>query len=135
MDNYLKKIINSDIPFFSKIDMCFNYLIDNLNNINQDITFNELQKINFDKPVITVSKVCDKGNLILGFSNNYYHVDEEFMYDNYADLLADIINSHGQFTSIKEMSKPFLYSCNCIKIPKEIIPDKNTIYLNINYYN
>ena len=89
-----------------------------------------------EKLVITISKYCDNG-IILKYNSDDFHVDN-FSYDGYADLLADIVNcsftEYGwKYVRIKQRNEPFFFKCKCSE-SIEITPDDTLIYLNIEYY-
>ncbi len=119
---------------FDKINILYHFIFKNIKNLEDKIKelFDLLAKVKLEKNIITISKACDKG--VLGFSNNNYHVDQ-FVYDNYADILADLINFSGQYNVLKEQIEEFNHNCFCTK-NKLIKPrDCEELYLQVNHYN
>lgn len=130
-------IVNDNsLSIDEKIIKLFNFIINDgyLEEYKSiDEFFDELAKCKIDIPLYTVSKVCESG-YILGFGNDNYHVDE-FIYDNYADILADIVNNHGQYTTIELMKEKFMKKCKCNADETEIIPNNEILYLLVSHYN
>ena len=119
---------------FEKINILYHFILKNINNLEDKIKelFDLLAKVQLEKNIITISKSCDKG--VLGFSNNNYHVDQ-FVYDNYADILADLINFSGQYNVLKEQVDEFDYKCFCNENKILIKPkDHDKLYLQVNHY-